>query len=163
MYLYSLEATNHTGVCTTTTNVYSHFPQLMQGMASGFPQQFPPPSTVMSIIRLQSTLSYPSQPPHTMSSLAFLVILYHLNRLLFTKSDINSIPILSISSSLNTVSLSNMPHILHSVLSSLLFSSTVITHVSLPYTIAHSSHRPHTPSPSALATPPSLSGSQRAI
>ena len=62
----------------------------------------------------------------------------------FTASDTDSTPILSLSSALGTVSLSDTPHIyltiLISVRSNLPLCSTVMAHVSLPYIIALLTH-----------------------
>ena len=68
----------------------------------------------------------------------------HLNLFRFTASDTDSIPILSLSSALGTLSLSDTPHIhltiLISVRSNLPLCSAVMAHVSLPYTIALLTH-----------------------
>ena len=68
----------------------------------------------------------------------------HLNLFCFMASDTDSIPILSLSSALSTLSLSDTPHIHLTILifirSNLPLCSTVMAHVSLPYIIALLTH-----------------------
>ena len=90
------------------------------------------PSTSNMIFFTQSSSSLCSTCPN------------HLNLFHFTASDTDSIPILSLSSALDTLSLSDTPHIhltiLISVRSNLPLCSAIMAHILLPYIIALLTH-----------------------
>ena len=134
----------------------------MQGLADGFPQQFPPLLMLLHILPFQTTLSCPSLLHDSMSSSAFLPLSYdmlfftqspssfcntcqsHLNWFRFTTSDTNSIPILSLSSALGTL----IPHgytthpSYHPHLCSL--QSCTLLHIHCPCLTSIHHYTPHT-------------------
>ena len=98
----------------------------------GLPSPLLPSTSNDIIFFTQSSPSFRSTCPN------------HLNLFCFMASDTDSIPILSLSSALSTLSLSNTPHIhltiLISILSNLPLCSAIMAHVSLPHTIILLTH-----------------------